>query len=69
MKRQSSGEWAGPSGTVTGATDSNWGGEGCLNYSSQNRGARGSGRASYQGSTGSLPNTSGLQALPQAETG
>ena len=25
---------------VTAATDSNWGGEGCLNYSSQNRGTR-----------------------------
>lgn len=32
--------WAGPEGTVTAATDSNWGGEVCLNYSSQNRGTR-----------------------------
>ena len=54
---------------MTAATDSNWGGEGCLNYSSQNRGAGGSGGASYQGSAGSLPGTSRLQSLPQAEAG
>lgn len=69
MKRQSSGGWAGHSGTMTAATDSNWGGEGCLNYSSQNRGAGGSGRASYQGSTGSLPCTSGLEPCHRQRRG